>query len=187
MAFRFRPAYLTQPVFSFQPTHGQRLHPRGRRLLERHGRRHQVSQLEAIFASVPGPGTDSITATNPGSSLSNALGLNVQNVAAGPIQLSPANLQAGSPASTLLVSSGVEFTTASVIQWNGSLLPTSFVSGSYLQTVVPASDLGSAGTASVTVYTPHPSYGTGISTPATLACRQQCSRWVLQSCSSDRC
>ena len=56
-----------------------------------------------------------------------------------------------------LTVNGTGFVQGSVVQWNGSALATAFVSASRLTASVPASDIASAGTASVTVVNP----GTG--------------------------
>jgi hypothetical protein len=62
------------------------------------------------------------------------------------------------PAFTLTVT-GTNFLSNSVIQWNGSTRPTTFVSATQLTAAIPASDLTTAGRASVTVFTTPP--GTG--------------------------
>jgi C1A family cysteine protease len=78
--------------------------------------------------------------------------------------LSPASKTAGSGAFTL-TAAGSNFVPASVIRWNGADRPTTYVSASQLTAAIPAADIATAGTASVTVYTPAP--GGGTSTPQT--------------------
>jgi len=73
--------------------------------------------------------------------------------------LSPAAVIAGDPGFTLTVN-GSGFVYGSVVRWNGSDRPTTFVSGTKLTAAIPASDITSAGTASVTVFTPAPGGGT---------------------------
>ena len=72
--------------------------------------------------------------------------------------LSPATAVAGGPAFTLTVS-GSNFRSSSVIRWNGAARPTTFTNTSQLKTTIGASDIGVAGTAQVTVFTPAPGGG----------------------------
>jgi hypothetical protein len=64
-------------------------------------------------------------------------------------------------ASFNLVVTGTGFVSGSVVNWNGSPLATTFASGSKLSAAVPASDLASPSTATITVTSPAP--GGGIS------------------------
>jgi hypothetical protein len=73
--------------------------------------------------------------------------------------LSPASAAAGGPAFTLTVT-GTNFTSASVVRWNGAARPTTFVSATQLTSAIPASDITTAGTAQVTVFNPAPGGGT---------------------------
>jgi Tol biopolymer transport system component len=59
---------------------------------------------------------------------------------------------AGGLAFTLNIN-GSNFLAGSIVEWNGSDRPTTFVSDTKLQAAIPASDLASAGTATVTVVT----------------------------------
>jgi len=72
--------------------------------------------------------------------------------------LMPASIQPGSPDFIVTVS-GANFFSGSVVHWNGSPLPTAFISRSRLQATVPAADVATAGTASVTVVNPAPGGG----------------------------
>jgi len=65
----------------------------------------------------------------------------------------------GGPDFTLTVN-GTGFVFGSLVHWNGSALATQFVSGSRLTATVPASDIATASTASVTVVSPAPGGGT---------------------------
>ncbi|HKE32864.1 MAG TPA: IPT/TIG domain-containing protein [Candidatus Angelobacter sp.] len=65
----------------------------------------------------------------------------------------PNSAIAGSPALTLNLT-GTNFNAASQVQWNGGARPTSFLSSTQLTAAIPASDLASAGVASVTVFNP---------------------------------
>jgi hypothetical protein len=78
--------------------------------------------------------------------------------------VTPNSATAGSSALTL-TASGSSFISASVVEWNGAALTTTYTSSTSLTAQVPASDLTSAGTASVTVQNPAP--GGGTSAPAT--------------------
>jgi hypothetical protein len=77
--------------------------------------------------------------------------------------LSPASLPAGSGALTLTVN-GTGFVSSSVVQWNGTARPTTFVSATQLRAAITAADLAAVGTTPVTVVSPAP--GGGTSAPA---------------------
>ncbi|HET7100067.1 MAG TPA: hypothetical protein VFJ52_02870 [Terriglobia bacterium] len=79
--------------------------------------------------------------------------------------ISPAHLAAGS-ADTALTLSGDGFAAQSVVQANGTALPTTVVSDTQLTAVVPSAMLTTAGMVSITVENPTP--GGGASTAATL-------------------
>jgi hypothetical protein len=79
--------------------------------------------------------------------------------------LSPAQAVAGSGAFTLTVN-GTSFIASSVVQWNGTVRPTTYVSATKLQAAITASDIAALGSASVTVRNPSP--GGGTSAPVTL-------------------
>lgn len=66
--------------------------------------------------------------------------------------LSPSTASVGGAAFTLTVT-GSNFTSNSVVRWNGTNRPTIFVSDSVLQAQIPTSDLAVAGTALITVST----------------------------------
>jgi Tol biopolymer transport system component len=75
------------------------------------------------------------------------------------ITLSPASIEAGQPAFTLIVK-GANFTPASAVIWNGTTtLLTLFTSTSELTAQVPAALIQSAGSASIVVSTPQPGGG----------------------------
>jgi carboxymethylenebutenolidase len=69
--------------------------------------------------------------------------------------LSPSQVSAGGEAFTLTVN-GSDFATGSVVQWNDSPRPTTFVSGTRLTAPVAASDISTAGSVAITVATPAP-------------------------------
>ncbi len=78
--------------------------------------------------------------------------------------IAPASAMAGGAAFTLTVN-GSNFISTSVVRWNGSDRATTFVNATQLQVAISASDVTSAGSAQVTVYTPAP--GGGISSALT--------------------
>jgi hypothetical protein len=67
--------------------------------------------------------------------------------------LSPSFAIVGGAAFTL-TANGTNFISTSVVQWNGTALTTTYVSATQLTASVPASDIATAGTASVTVFNP---------------------------------
>jgi hypothetical protein len=79
--------------------------------------------------------------------------------------LAPANVTVGGPAFTLTVT-GANFIAASVVRVGGADRSTTFVSSTQLQAAIPASDIATAGTRTITVFTPAP--GGGTSNPLTL-------------------
>jgi len=72
--------------------------------------------------------------------------------------LVPMTAAPGGAEFTLTVN-GTGFVSASVVNWNGAPLTTTFVTGSKLTAIVPASNIATAGTASVTVVSPPPGGG----------------------------
>jgi hypothetical protein len=68
-------------------------------------------------------------------------------------QISPASAKAGSPGLTLTVT-GANYTRASVVQWNGSDLSTTWVSATQLSVQLPAAALATVGVNYVSVRTP---------------------------------
>jgi glucose/arabinose dehydrogenase len=73
--------------------------------------------------------------------------------------LLPGSKVAGDPAFTLTVS-GSGFVPGATVRWNGADRPTSYVSAASLTAAIPASDVATAGVASVTVFNPIPGGGT---------------------------
>ena len=72
--------------------------------------------------------------------------------------ISPSSATAGQPGFTLIVK-GSGFFSSSVIRWNGSNRATVIVSATQLQTSILGSDVGSSGTAEITVSNPSPGGG----------------------------
>ncbi|HEU5320764.1 MAG TPA: choice-of-anchor D domain-containing protein, partial [Methylomirabilota bacterium] len=73
--------------------------------------------------------------------------------------LVPSSATAGSPALTLTVN-GANFTSASVVRWDGVARTTTYVGGTQLRAAISATDLATAGSHQVTVSTPAPGGGT---------------------------
>jgi len=67
--------------------------------------------------------------------------------------LNPSSAIAGSAAFVLNVT-GTQFDTAATVQFNGTALPTTFVSSTQLQAAIPASDVATPGTANIMVANP---------------------------------
>jgi len=124
-----------------------------------------VPFVAAVPASdIASAGTATVTVVNPspGGGASNSLTFTI-NAPGNPVpvisSLSPPSAAAGGAAFTLTVN-GSSFITASTVHWNGTLLTTTYSSATKLTAAVPAPDIASAGTASVTVVNPTPGGGT---------------------------
>ena len=113
----------------------------------------------------------SITVLNPapGGGISNALPFTITGtINPEPLisSLLPNSATAGDARISLsLTVNGSGFSFSSVVRWNGSDRSTTFVSEAELQASIPASDLATAGTAFVTVFTPAPGGGTSNGLP----------------------
>ncbi len=118
-----------------------------------------------LFATLPAAtlttvGSLSVTVSNPGPLVSNAVTIGVTpNPVPTLSGISPASAAAGSAAFTLTVS-GSNFVPTSVVQWNGSVRPTTFVNANQLTATISAIDIQSLGNSSVTVFNPTPGGGT---------------------------
>jgi hypothetical protein len=133
-----------------------------------------TNQLTALLsaADLATPGTAQVTAFNPGAGggVSNPLTFTITPPpppAPTLLSLVPNTATAGSNAFTLTVT-GANFVTNSVVRWNGSNRPTTFVSATQLAAQLPASDIASVGSASVTVFTPPNALGLGGGTSSPL-------------------
>ncbi|MFN0124282.1 MAG: CARDB domain-containing protein, partial [Blastocatellia bacterium] len=73
--------------------------------------------------------------------------------------LDPGAVTAGNPAITLTIN-GTGFVNGSEARWNGAARTTAFVSATQLRAQIPATDLASPGTATITVVNPAPVGGT---------------------------
>ena len=129
-----------------------------------------VSETQ-LTAAIPAsdlinPGTFDITVFNPapGGGTSNAQSFTINLVINNPVPtttgISPTTKAAGDSAFTLTVN-GTNFLTSSVVRFAGTAKTTTYVSATQLTAAIPASDLTTAGTYNITVFTPTP--GGGIS------------------------
>ncbi len=117
-----------------------------------------ATQLVALVPAMllGNPGTESVTVSNAASGGPvTAAQVFVVNVAPQPSlsSLSPNLLSAGSGAFTLTVD-GQNFTPESVVAWNGSARPTTYLSATQLAAAISANDVAAPGMASVTVADP---------------------------------
>jgi trimeric autotransporter adhesin len=115
----------------------------------------------ATVADQATTGTLAVTVTNPapGGGTSPSANLSIAPPASTPVitSVSPTSIITGSP-DTVMTVIGTGFTANSVVQWNGTTLATTLsygYGGSTLFATVPAADLTTAGTATVTVNTPN--------------------------------
>jgi hypothetical protein len=89
--------------------------------------------------------------------------------------LAPRSAQQGKPAFTLTVT-GSDFVSASTVRWNGGNRTTTFVSATQLTATILAADIASAGTPSITVFTPALGGGTSSPLPFTVVRRSRHAR-----------
>ena len=82
--------------------------------------------------------------------------------------ISPTSADTGGPPFTLTVN-GSSFISSSVVRWNGSGKPTTFVSSTRLTAAIPAGDIAADGAAQVTVFNPTPGGGTSTSAAFTIS------------------
>jgi hypothetical protein len=82
--------------------------------------------------------------------------------------IAPSTVMAGVNDFVLTVT-GTNFVSLSKIEWNGSPLPTEYLSDTQLQAKVSAADVTSVGSVSVNVVTPSPGGGTSNALPFTIA------------------
>ncbi|HZT44337.1 MAG TPA: IPT/TIG domain-containing protein, partial [Chthonomonadaceae bacterium] len=124
------------------------------------------SQVTATVPStdITTPGTASVTVANSDGHASSAATFTITNPVPVLGSISPTSATAGGSSFTL-TASGADFINGSTIDWNGTALTTTFVNSTTLTATVPAGDIATAGTASVTVVTPSP--GGGTSSPQT--------------------
>jgi hypothetical protein len=104
-----------------------------------------------VFTAAPGGGTsNAVTFTI------SATGNPVPTIAS----IAPSSALAGGSQLALTVNGTGFVSGQSVVRWNGADRATTFVSSNQLTATIPAADIASAGTVSVTVFTPSPGGGT---------------------------
>jgi hypothetical protein len=112
----------------------------------------------------------------PGGGTSSSIDFTVNNPVPTVTSISPTIAVKGGATFTLTVK-GTNFVQGSAVQWNSNSLATTYVSSTELTAQVPATDIETDGTASVTVFNSSPGGGTGgpetftvvTPTPATLS------------------
>ncbi len=127
------------------------------------------TELKATLpaSDVAAGAVESITVVNPTSigGASPASSYNVNSPTPVITGISPQSVPAG--AAAVIAVSGSGFEANSVLQWNGSSRPTTFVNGTSLQVALTAADVQSFGTGTLTVNNPGP--GGSTTTPVELA------------------
>ncbi len=125
------------------------------------------TQLTAAITAtdIASQGSATVTVFNPapGGGTSGNLTFTINAVPNNPVptagNLSPSQATAGGAAFTLTVN-GANFVNGATVRWNGSDRTTTFVSSTQLTAAIPASDIVSQGTRTVTVFNPTPGGGT---------------------------
>jgi hypothetical protein len=125
-----------------------------------------ATQLQAQIsaADIAASGTALVSVTNPapgGGNSGNAEFIinSTSNSEPTLTSISPVLVNAGS-SGFLLTVTGTNFVPASVIQWNGASISTTYLSATELEAQIPSSDLTTAGTVEVTVLSSAPGGGT---------------------------
>jgi hypothetical protein len=118
------------------------------------------SQLTAVIpaSSLATAGSFTIAVTDKGKT-SNTVSLTVSSAAPTVSSLSPGNAIAGS-AGFVLTATGTGYNATSVIKWNGTALPTTYLDSTQLNASIPASYIASSASIPVTVTTPGTTGGT---------------------------
>ncbi len=133
-----------------------------------------ATQLTAAIPAtdIAAVGTASVTVFTPAPGGGTSQGVTFTIVAPNPApmisRLNPNFANTGGPAFPLSVI-GTQFTNSSVIQWNGSDRPTTFISATELRAAIPATDIATAGTYNIRVVTPQPGGGTTSTLPFLVA------------------
>jgi len=127
-------------------------------------------QAEILASDVATAGTIRITVRNQDGQVSNAVDFVVGTANPVPTltSLSPSNATVGGAAFTLTLT-GTNFIATSKVRWNGTDRTTTFVSSTQLTAAIPATDIATAGTAQVTVFSPAPGGGLTSAVPFTIS------------------
>jgi hypothetical protein len=113
--------------------------------------------LAADLTTQTGPIPVTVFNPAPGGGVSREVNFTV-NISHSITSLSPSSAIAGGPAFSLTVN-GVNFVTGSVVRWQGSDRPTTFVSANQLIASITSDDIYIPGTAEVKVFIPGPAGG----------------------------
>ena len=115
-------------------------------------------------------GSISINVQNPPPSggTSNSLTINIVNPVPTVTTISPASASVGGQAFSMTVN-GTNFVPGAAVQWNGNNRVTTYLSATQLTAQIPASDIASAGTATIRVVNPGPGGGNSNSVNFTVA------------------
>jgi hypothetical protein len=122
------------------------------------------AQITAADIATAGSAKLSITNPTPGGGSSGAAKFVISpssNAAPTVLSIVPSAVNAGNP-DLILTVNGSNFLPNSVVEWNGLVLPTNFLSDSHLEAQIPASKLAAPGIAAIGVLNPAP--GGGFST-----------------------
>jgi hypothetical protein len=121
-----------------------------------------ATQLSAAItaADIASAEVTNVTVTNPapGGGTSNAASFTINNASPTLSSLSPSSANEGGAAFTLTVN-GSGFVNGATVQFKGANRTTTFVSSSKVTAAILATDIASAGTATVTVTNPTPTTG----------------------------
>lgn len=116
-------------------------------------------------------GSATITVVNPapGGGTSGPLTFTIAKPNPSPTlgSLNPNSIPVGSSAFIMSVN-GTNFVNGAVVQWNGNARQTTFVSSTQLTAQIPATDVASTGSATITVANPAPGGGTSNALPFTI-------------------
>lgn len=126
-----------------------------------------TAQISAADVASAGSFPVSVDNGTSGGGVSAGVAFTVQPPVFGLLSVTPANVSAGGPAFTMTVR-GALFVASSVVQWNGSARPTTFVSSTQLTAQISAADIAAAGTAQVTVLNPDSQGGTSNALPVSI-------------------
>ncbi len=118
-------------------------------------------QAEIPASDLVTAGIFSVDVVNPapGGGVSNAQTFTVKNRVPVLTSISPAEKYVGD-ATFVMTVNGTDFISSSAVRVNGQNRTTAFVNSTMLQATIPASDMSTAGTRSITVYNPGPGGGT---------------------------
>jgi hypothetical protein len=131
-----------------------------------------ASQVTATVAAalITMPGTATVTAFNPppGGGISSGITFTIEHPVPAIGSLAPSSVVAGGPGFSLTVDGSGFFNGPSVVRWNGTDLPTAYVSATQLTATAGASLIERAGTATVQVFNPAPGGGLSAGSPVAI-------------------